>query len=144
HVLAGGLWLGTLFVLVVAGLSVLLKYEEHRDLRGGVVADMVNAFSPLALGGGALVVVFGVWAAFRELKPLSALWTTPYGYTLIAKLCVVVLVFSLGAWNWRRQRPRLGTEAAAQSVRRSATFELIAATIVLVITSIMLSLPELR
>jgi len=144
HVLAGGLWIGTLFVLVVAGMSVLLRSDREREARGTVVADMVNSFSPLALVCGLGVVTFGVIAALRELKPFSALWTTPYGYTLIGKLCVVALVFALGAWNWKRQRPTLGTEGAARSIRHSATLELIAATVVLIITSIMLNLPEPR
>lgn len=33
--------------------------------------------------------------------------------SLLIKLCLVAFVFSLGAWNWRRQRPRLGSEHAA-------------------------------
>ena len=98
----------------------------------------------MALVCGFLVVGFGVLAALRELEPFSALWTTPYGYTLMAKLGVVACVFALGAWNWRRQRPNLGTEEAAHGIRRSATWELMAAIIVLMITSIMLSLPENR
>lgn len=142
HVLMGGLWIGTLFVLVVAGVSVLLNSNVDRDRRGVVVADLVNDFSPLALTCGILVVVFGVIAAFRELEPFSALWTTPYGYTLIAKVCVVAVVLSLGAWNWKRQRPTLGSEEAAFSIRRSATIELIAATVVLMITAVMLNLPK--
>lgn len=145
HVLTGGLWIGTLFVLVVAGLSVLAKRGaevDGQDHRGVVVADMVNAFSPLALTCGLLVLVFGVIAALREIRPISGLWTTQYGYTLIAKVCVVVVVLSLGAWNWKRVRPTLGTEAAAQSLRRTATKELIAAGLVIILTSLMLSLPE--
>jgi len=66
------------------------------------------------------------------------------GYTLIAKLWVVALVFALGAWNWRRQRPTLGSEAAAASIRRSATAELTVAAIVLVITAVLVSLPSPR
>jgi putative copper export protein len=73
---------------------------------------------------------------------LSNLWSTPYGYTLIAKLCVVLVVVGLGAWNWRKQRPLLGTESAAAVLRRSATAELIAATVVLAITSVLVSLPS--
>lgn len=142
HVLTGGLWIGTLFVLVLAGLSVVLHPHRDDEQRGAVVADLVNGFSPLALTCGLLVVTFGVIAALRELEPFSALWTTPYGYTLIAKVCVVGVVLALGAWNWRRQRPTLGSDDAAYSIHRSATSELIAATLVLIITSIMLSLPE--
>jgi putative copper export protein len=142
HVLAAGLWIGTLFVLVVAGLSALLKHEPTRARRGAIAADMVNGFSPLALSMGAVVVTFGLITAWRHLHHLSALWTTPYGYALIVKLLFVAIVFALGAWNWRRQRPTLGTEGAAAAIRRSGTAELAVAGIVLVITAILVSLPS--
>ena len=60
------------------------------------------------------------------------------------KLCFVALVFILGAWNWRRQRPRLGSEEAAGRIRRSSIMELSVATIVLIVTSILVSLPSPR
>lgn len=144
HSLAAGLWIGTLFVLVTAGLSALLKNEQTRERRGAIAADMVNGFSPLALTMGVVVVLFGLITAWRHLHRLSALWTTPYGYTLIAKLVFVALVFGLGAWNWRRQRPILGTEPAAVAIRRSAAAELTFAVIVLLITSVLVSLPSPR
>jgi putative copper export protein len=144
HVLAAGLWIGTLFVLVTAGLSALLHHEHARDRRGAIAADMVNGFSPLALTMGAVVVSFGLITAWRHLHVLSNLWSTPYGYTLIGKLCFVAGVFGLGAWNWRRQRPTLGSAGAAASIRRSATTELTIAAIVLLITSVLVSLPAPR
>ena len=143
HVLAAGLWIGTLFVLVTAGLTSLLGHEP-RDRRGTIAADMVNGFSPLALTMGGVVVLFGVITAWRHLHVLSNLWSTPYGYTLIGKLCFVAAVFGLGTWNWRRQRPTLGSEAAASAIRRSATAELTVAAIVLLITSVLVSLPAPR
>jgi putative copper export protein len=142
HSLAAALWLGTLLVLVVAGLSALLRHEPTRERRGAIAADMVNGFSPLALTMGGVLVLFGLITGWRHLHVISNLWSTPYGLTLIAKLCVVAGVFALGAWNWRRQRPMLGTELAAASIKRSASRELALAAIVLVITSILVSLPS--
>ena len=136
HRLSGGLWIGTLFVLLVAGFRTVK--------RGDVVANMVHRFSPLALTAFAGLALTGIITAWRHLKRLDALWTTPYGYALIAKLCVVAIVIALGAWNWRRQRPLLGTESAATALRRSATYEVAAATVVLVITSVLVSLPSPR
>jgi putative copper export protein len=141
HSLAAGLWIGTLFVLVAAGLSALMRHEPTRARRGAIAADMVNGFSPLALSMGGVVVVFGLITAWRHLHVLSNLWSTPYGYALIAKLVFVAMVFALGAWNWRRQRPTLGSDSAAASIRRSATAELSIAVIVLVLTAIVVSLP---
>ena len=144
HELAAGLWIGTLFVMVIVGLALVLRQETPADRRGPIAAGMVNDFSPLALVCGGLVVVFGLITAWRHLNPLSSLWTTPYGWALIAKLVVVAVVFALGAWNWKRGRPTLGSEAGAHGLRRSATKELVAAGVVLVITAILVSLPSPR
>jgi putative copper export protein len=144
HELAAGLWIGTLFVMVIVGLALVLRQETPADRRGPIAAGMVNDFSPLALVSGGLVVLFGVITAWRHLNPLSSLWTTPYGWALIAKLVVVAVVFALGAWNWKRGRPTLGSEAGAHGLKRSATSELLAAGVVLVITAILVSLPSPR
>jgi putative copper export protein len=89
-----------------------------------------------------VLATFGVITAWQHLHTLSALWTTPYGITLVVKLLAVAGVLALGAWNWRRQKPRLGTEIGVASLRRSATGELVAAFVVLAITAILVSLPS--
>ena len=144
HRLAGGFWIGTLFVMLVAGFTTALKSDLDPVRRGEIAAKMVQSFSPLALTSFAVLATAGVITAWRHLKRLDALWTTPYGWALIAKLCVVAVVIALGAWNWRRQRPLLGSESAASVLRRYATAEVTAGTIVLIITSVLVSLPSPR
>lgn len=144
HETAASLWLGTLFVLVVAGLPAILRSTLSSERRGALVADLVGYFSPVAIGAALLLVVTGVTTAWRHLKYVSALWTTPYGYTLDVKLLLVATVVALGAWNWRRMRPRLGAEQAAHDIRRSARAELFFAGLVLVVTGILVSLPAPR
>ena len=141
HALVAGLWIGTLAVLLLAGLTAVLR-DAPQVRRGAMAAAMVNGFSPLALTCGPILVLAGLITAWRHLNPLSSLWTTPYGYALLAKLCLVAVVFTLGAWNWRRQRPRLGSEEAAGRIRRSSVMELSVATLVLVMTAILVSLPS--
>jgi putative copper export protein len=142
HRLAAGLWLGTLFIVVTCGLTPLLRKAELRERRGALAAEMVNRFSPMALSMGGVVVLFGVITAWRHLPTVASLWETPYGKTLIVKLLFVATVFLLGAFNWRRQRPTLGKESAAISIRHSAALELSVAAVVLIITSILVSLPS--
>lgn len=144
HALVAGLWIGSLLVLAACGLAIALRDDVARDRRGAIVADMVNGFSPLALGSGLALVATGLVTAWNHLHTLDSLWTTTYGNVLIAKLCVVSVVFALAAWNWRRARPGLGTEEAGRSLRRSAWLELLAATVVLVLTSVLVSVPSPR
>jgi putative copper export protein len=144
HEFAGGLWLGTLFVLVIVGIGIVMHRDNTDESRGKIVASLVNAFSPFALCSAALLVVMGVLTAIRHLKRFDALWTTPYGMVFVVKLLFVLLVIALGAWNWRRVRPRLGDVSVAQEIRRSATRELTVAAIVLIVTAILVSLPVPR
>ena len=142
HRLAGGVWIGTLFVLVTAGLWTVLRSTLPSERRGSMVADLVNAFSPLALVSAGVLLAFGVITAWQKLHTLAALWTTPYGITLIVKLLMVGVVLGLGAWNWRRQKPLLGSETGAARLRRTATTELTAAGVVLAITAVLVTLPS--
>jgi len=142
HEVGAGLWIGTLFVLVAVGLPTVLRSELASERRGTVAAGMIHAFSPFALGSAALLSVFGVITAVRHLKRLVALWTTPYGWTFIAKLAVVALVAGLGAYHWRRVRPRLGTESAALQLQHSGWREVVAAAVVLALTAVLVSLPS--
>lgn len=144
HRQVASLWLGTLLVLVVAGLLLVLRDERVRARRGAIAADMTNGFSPLALSCGAILVLSGLVTAWTHLNPLSSLWSTPYGYALLVKLALAAFVFGLGAWNWQRVRPALGSESAAVALRRSATGELITAALVLAATAIVVSLPSPR
>jgi copper transport protein len=142
HRMSGGFWIGTLFVLLAAGFVATLRSDLPPIRRGLIAAEMVHSFSPLALAAAGLLALTGLRTAWTHIKHLEQLWTTPYGYALIAKLFVVAIVLGLGAWNWRKQRPLLGTESAAAVLRRSATAELLAATVVLIITAILVSLPS--
>lgn len=141
HILVGGLWIGTLFMIVAAGIALAFRAEPARERRGAMVADMVNGFSPLALGAAGTLVLSGIVTAWRHLGSVAALWSSDYGRALILKLIVVGVVFALGAFNWRRQRPTLGSDATAVAIRRSSKSELFAAAVVLALTTYLLSLP---
>lgn len=141
HRTAAALWIGTLFVLVSAGLPAILR-APLGTRRGPLVADLIARFSPLALTGAGFLVATGITTAWRHLGTPSALWSTAYGITLIVKLVFVAVVVSLGAWNWRRMTPRLGTEETAHEIRRSATAEVSMTLLVLVITAVLVSLPS--
>jgi copper transport protein len=147
HILAGGLWIGTLFVLVAALLSPAARRAwTGAEGHAAATARMVRRFSRLALVSTALLATTGVITAWRHLKYVAALWTTPYGWALDAKLLVVVVVATIGAYNWRVSSPRLGAadDAATDALTRSSRTELALALVVLLITSVLVSLPAPR
>jgi uncharacterized membrane protein len=144
HVLAASTWLGTLLVLTLVGIRGLIRRHSSGGQRAELVADLVNSFSPLALTASAIVAITGSTTAWLHLKRISALWTTSYGITLMVKLVLVLIVVVLGAWNWKLVRPSLGTEGTEQTIRRSATMELTFAALVLIVTSVLVTLPSPR
>lgn len=144
HVLAAGLWIGTLFVLVVAVFPVALRGELPAGRGGALVAAVVSRFSRLALLAAGLLGLTGVVTAWRHLKYVAALWTTPYGWALLVKLALVATVVAVGAFNWRRVTPGLGTDDGTRRLDRSARTELAVAGLVLLVTAVLVSLPAPR
>ena len=144
HILAASTWLGTLLVLTVVGIRGLIRNHSSGEQRARLVADLVNSFSPLALTASTIVAITGATTAWLHLKRISALWTTSYGIALLVKLALVLTVVVLGAWNWKRVRPSLGTEGTEHTIRRSSTMELTFAALVLIATSVLVTLPSPR
>ena len=147
HEVGASLWLGTLLVLVIAGVPAILRSAASADSRRSLIAEFVTRFSRVALVGSALLGLTGITTAWLHLKYVAALWSTPYGYALDAKLGVVIIVVALGAWNWRRITPNLEaedsleTEDSIAALQRSSRIELAFAAIVLLLTAILVSLP---
>jgi copper transport protein len=140
HVLAGSAWLGTLAIILVVGISAAAKTPDENSI-GVKVAWLINAFSPVALLCGAIVVATGVATSLMHLQPISKLWRSTYGMTLVVKLALVSLLFTLGAWNWRRVKPNLGGDEGVRALRFSAKLELAASVLVLAITAFLVALP---
>lgn len=142
HVIGGALWIGTLFVIVAAGVPAAMHAQVPAEQRGPAVAWLVRGFSPVALVGASLLALTGVITAVRHVKYWAAMWTTPYGLTLDVKLVAVLGVVAFGYWNWQRLKPRLGDETAARELHTSARYEIVLACVVLVITGVLVSIPS--
>ena len=139
HVLAAGGWLGTLLVVVAAGLPAASRAEPFE--RGPLVAELVNAFSPAALVFAGLAATTGAFTAWLHLETLPALWQSRYGRTLLLKLGVLTGVAATGFYNWRRVRPALGDDIGAARLRRSSRVELLIAVLVIAVTAVLVATP---
>ncbi len=96
HLLGGGVWLGTLAVLVMASPGV----------------SLFERFSPLAIGGATLALSSGLGMTWLYLGSIANLWTTTYGRLLSAKLAVLLITAACGLVNWRRIRGGAAPPAA--------------------------------
>jgi copper transport protein len=139
HVLGAGLWLGTLGVLLAAGLpATAYAVTAHR---GEAVAAMVRAFSPVALVSAGVVMVTGLVNALLLVDAPSSLWTTAYGRTLLLKLALLAGVAALGFHHWRRVQPRLGGEGSARALAPSAGAEVALGALIVLVTAVLVVLP---
>jgi copper transport protein len=141
HLIGGGVWLGTLFSMVVAGLRVVRYYSATASTEHQAVARMVTAFSPAALAGAGLAVAAGSLLSYAYVGDLASLLGTSYGRTLLVKVSLLALTMALGAWNWRRVTPRLGSADATRLLKRSATVELLIGLLLIAATAVLVALP---
>lgn len=135
HVGAAAVWTG--------GLVFLLLARSATDEAGDRVR-LVGRFSNLATVSIVLVGVAGLALSWTEVRSLSALTSTTYGWTLLAKVALVGLVAAAGAFNHFRLLPRLaddpGDGAARARLTRSLRFEVAFVAIVLAATAVLVNL----
>lgn len=120
HVAAAGMWFGGLVLLVFAWT------ERRRAGEAVAAAQLVDRFSQLAAVTIVAVGASGVILGWKEVGSLDALTSTRYGWTLVAKLCVVAYVGALAAYNhWklvpdiRRTGKRVVSAATATTTEAS-------------------------
>ncbi|MFH1763058.1 MAG: ABC transporter permease, partial [Gemmatimonadota bacterium] len=137
HVLGAGGWIGSLFVLLLS--SVRLGGDEGENpIR---LTDLVQAFSPTALSFAGILVVTGVFGAWTHVGSFSALWSSEYGRVFLLKIGVLTPVFATGGYHALRVRPALAGGRGEGRFRWSAGFELAVASLVLVVTSLLVATP---
>lgn len=148
HVLGAAGWLGSLLFVALVGLPVVavecsraVSDAGSHDSPWRAAAALVHAFSPTALVCAGLVALTGVVSAWLRLGSVPALWTSGYGRVLLIKLAVLAGVAATGAYNWRRVRPALGTEAATTRLRRSIAVELGIGLLVVIVTAVLVATP---
>jgi copper transport protein len=137
HVAAVGAWIGGLLIVLTVGIPAMAKLTDGNP--DAAVSALVNSFHPLALLGAPLAILAGAGSSALRLGSINAITTTGYGRVLLVKVGLASLVAGMGAYNSMRARKRLGNPAATLSLKRSATLELVIASIVLAVTTVLVS-----
>jgi putative copper export protein len=114
HILAAGVWLGTLaaVVLIPAPPASLSRGMPLTARRMRLI--ILRRFSPIALPSAATVAAAGLAASWFYVGAVSNLWTTAYGRLLVLKAGLVVGISVCGYINWQRLR-KLHEESASSA-----------------------------
>lgn len=96
HLLAASLWFGGLFYLAVGSTHAVRHLTP--DQRASAMRAIVPRFSSIAFASAITLIATGIVAGYMQVT-IPAATATPYGWALVAKLILIVPVFSLAAVN---------------------------------------------
>ncbi len=123
HLLAMSIWLGGLLSLCVIVLPTL-----H--------TDNLRRWSLTATCAVCVLMLTGIFQAWRQVRPLAALWSTDYGITLCVKVSAVAAMLALAYAARRRLSPTM--------LRRTVPLEAALGVAVIAITSVLVTQPPAR
>lgn len=123
HLIAMAVWTGGLIAMCVVVLPARTVVDLHH-------------WSQIAFGCVCILVVTGVYQAWRQISPLQALWSTSYGLALCAKIAGVSAMLGLALFA-RRRLTRSG-------LWRAIALETGMAAVVLAVTTVLVALPPAR
>lgn len=138
HLVAGAVWLGGL-----VGLVLSLRALAGREV---VAATTLARFSTLAGGLLLAVAVTGTFLAWRIVGSWSGLVETRYGWLLLGKVAIALLVAGVGGWNRWRTLPGVtraagfgDRERAAAAVTRTVRVEAVLLVALLGVTGFLVN-----
>ncbi|MGH8183678.1 MAG: copper resistance D family protein [Rhodanobacteraceae bacterium] len=108
HILAAGVWVGSLFGMSLVVFPRLLRAGQSALARSAAIFQRLSILSGVAL---AVLVACGIYNAATQLRGFAGLLTTRYGITLDVKLAIVLAMIAIGAHNRYIKLPRLRTAA---------------------------------
>ncbi|TQN44324.1 copper transport protein [Blastococcus colisei] len=119
HAAGMAVWLG--------GLAALLAVVLRPGVPAADLAGVLTPWSRIAFGAVAALVVTGTVQAVREVESPTALFVTTYGWVLVAKLVLVLLILAAAGVSRVWVQQRLGVRRPRQGGRRTLTAHAFAA-----------------
>jgi copper transport protein len=124
HAAAMAVWLGGL----VALLAVVLRPAAEPAAPTTVLTGLLTAWSKLAFGAVVALVLTGTVQAVREVESPTALFVTTYGWILLAKLALVLVLLGAAGVSRVWVQQRLGLRRSSPPSRRGVTVHAFAAS----------------
>ena len=138
HVTAGAIWLGGL-----VGLVLSLRALAGREV---LAAQTLSRFSTVAAFALVVVAAAGSFLAWRILGSWAGFVETTYGWLLLAKIGIALVVAAIGGWNRWRTLPAVQAaagfgdrERAAAAVTRTVRVEAVLLVALLGVTGFLVN-----
>jgi copper transport protein len=134
HLVAMSVWVGGL-----APLAILLVLARRRDKGLVIFGKLIPRFSRLALVSVTVIAITGLYMAYVQVQTLEALLNTSYGWSLLGKSGLFVLLMVLGAVNLLVLSPRLSRSlsGAVKWLSRTVRTEIALGVLVLIAAGVM-------
>lgn len=139
HLAAAAAWLGGLLML-----AWLIWQIRHRlaEIDGDLLLALVRRFSMLAGVSVFILAISGLFSSIVQLPALDALWTTTYGWVLVAKLALVALAMGLAFLNNRLAgRATWDAETGFRSFLRQVVGESAVGIAILAVVAVLVQTP---
>lgn len=98
HLIAAAIWLGGLIVLA---LILWQMRGQQAKADAAALRVLVARFSAIATVAIFALTVTGIFSSFVQLRVFEQLWTTTYGWMLLAKLALVGVTLLIALFNHR-------------------------------------------
>ncbi len=137
HILAAGIWMGTLAAISIASRGPDPEQAPAPLPRPARRRAMLSQFSPVAFTGSTLLLLTGATAAWWYLGELSNLLTTSYGRLLLLKLSLVAAAAACGFVNWQALRRPVSAMDSRRGRRLLVGVEIALALTVVIVTAVL-------
>jgi copper resistance protein D len=109
HVIAGAVWVGSLFAM---SLQVMPWLSSVADDQRTLVMEVFERLSATAGAALLVIVITGTLNAWEGLGGIGSLWDSRYGQILLVKLALVACMVGIGAHNRYVKLPQLARWAS--------------------------------
>ncbi|MGH2938624.1 MAG: copper resistance protein CopC [Solirubrobacterales bacterium] len=134
HLLAATLWVGGLVALLTLAASVRSRPRPDRE---ALFRACLLRFSALAPALVLVLVAAAVGVAIRELPSLSAIFTSRYGWLLVAKSAAFGAAIALASYHRFAVVPRVAAGTSAVDVRRTLAWEAVVLAAILALAAVL-------
>ena len=138
HLIAAAFWIGSLFHLVCI-LPLIFK-TVFGNQRRNLLTRVIPRFSFIAITSFFVLVITGLYGSWAQIEVPMGIYT-PYGWTLVAKIGVVLTIAVIGVINLFTIKPRLrSNDSAGNWLRRLIVAEVGLALLILCLVGLLTSL----